>query len=467
MAHSFFYPFCKRFALVGGYSRPGGPTLFYVKDSEQRCFIHVRVPDEDILQKQENEVAVDIVARHIEELDPEVTLINVSPDGTILSASTDPKHEASGTRALLGWPLDMMPVEWTAHAIPRAKLIEVQRICDSCDLVSYNDPSSGSPMTAVFKYQWDGECAGILWDELNCWIRVSGHPYIVPIDRIITDHSHLPGLGLRDVVVGLTSRFISGGTLRDNRNRFFKLKHLKQLLRVIDDLNLKYGIAHQDIAAYNMIIDPSSDRLQVFDFNCAARIGKERLDPGRPDHYHGTVYIPEQNDVKGATCALYEIITGDEPYPWLEYDSKISDVLDKEWVQNSEFTLDCDPLEYRKTLCEWIRWREQPENTINHYTEAPGHIDWPAPYIPMLPMEGSYQNDPEMKPYRYLSRAHCRSRGVDFIEWKRPAGNKIPDGFCVLGNGELVLKSELDLDDESDSSNWTSDSEATDVVGGS
>lgn len=204
----------------------------------------------------------------------------------------------------------MIPVEWAARAIPSAKLIEVQRILNGCDLVSYADPPSASPTEAVFKYEWGGAGIGISWDEMNSWIRVSGHPNIVPIDRIVTEHSHLPGLGRREVVVGFTSKFVSGGTLRDNRQRLFKLEHLKQLFRVIDDLNLKYGIAHQDIATYNMLIDPSSDRLKIFDFNCAARIGTTTVGPGGPDCYRGSCFDPDQNDLKGAAYALHETSPG-------------------------------------------------------------------------------------------------------------------------------------------------------------
>lgn len=65
--------------------------------------------------------------------------------------------------------------------------------------------------------------------------------------------------------------------------------------------------------------------------------------------------------------------------PWLEWGSEASELLDNEWVQYPGVTLDCHLLEYRKTLCEWIRWRKQPENTIKHYTEAPEYINWPAP----------------------------------------------------------------------------------------
>lgn len=49
-----------------------------------------------------------------------------------------------------------------------------------------------------------------------------------------------------------------------------KLKWLEQLLRAIDDLNLKYGIQHQDVAPRKLLIDPEADNLVIFDSNWAA-----------------------------------------------------------------------------------------------------------------------------------------------------------------------------------------------------
>lgn len=56
-------------------------------------------------------------------------------------------------------------------------------------------------------------------------------------------------------------------------SRPFKLKWLKQLMCAVDDLNFKYGIQHQDIAPRNLLVDEDSDKLLVFYFNFAARIG--------------------------------------------------------------------------------------------------------------------------------------------------------------------------------------------------
>lgn len=369
------------------------------------------------------------------------SLIDLSPDGALLSSSTDPQH--GQVSAIMFSPIEMIPDGIATKTIGRSELVEIERLANTCDLVSYVDGPSGARKEAVFKYEWYGQWAGKQWDELNCWIRLTGHPNIVPFDRIVTEYTELPGLGPKEVIVGFTTEFVGGGTLDDNRSRPFKFKHLEQFFQVIDDLNLKHGIVHQDLTARNLFIEPSTDTLQIFDFNWAARIGHESPIPPHPEYYMGAVYEASRDDVKGVAFTLYEIITGDSQH-LLTRDSQISDVLDKEWIRHPDVTLDRDVQDYCEALREWVNWRRQPGNTIKHYTEAPEQIDWPVPFIPVLPEKDAYGNVVRMRPYFVAPRSGWESLGVDIIEWKRPAHNRIPDGFYVLGNGKLVRKAETD-----------------------
>ncbi|KAL1862636.1 hypothetical protein Daus18300_008434 [Diaporthe australafricana] len=427
----------RRFGIPTALCWPGGPRVFTIVDADQRCCIELSVADEDA----EDDFAMDTIARHIDQLDPDVTLIDVSTDGALISTSRDPQH--GDVEAIMFTPLEKMPAEFTSSTICRPKLVEVERLANTCDLVSYVDATSGVRREAVFKYEWYGRWAGKQWDELNCWIRLTGHPNIIPFDRIVTDHAELPGLGHKEVVVGFTTKFVGGGTLDDKRGRPFKFKYLEQLFLVIDDLNLKHGIAHQDLAARNIFIEPSTDTLQISDFNWSARIGHESPLPPHPGHYMGAVYESFRDDVKGVAFTLYEIITGDSQH-LLTHDSKISDVLAKDWIQHPHVTLDRDLQDYREALQKWAAWRNQPENIIEHYKDAPEHIDWPIPFIPVLPEKDAYGTILGMRPYVTASRSCWKSFGVDIIEWKRPAHNRVPDVFYVLGNGELALKSEID-----------------------
>jgi serine/threonine protein kinase len=61
-------------------------------------------------------------------------------------------------------------------------------------------------------------------------------------------------------------KYIPGGTL-DNKNVPFQFKWLRQLTQLVDFLNLQLGIMHQDIASRNLLIDPNTDSIRLFDFD--------------------------------------------------------------------------------------------------------------------------------------------------------------------------------------------------------
>ena len=71
------------------------------------------------------------------------------------------------------------------------------------------------------------------------------------------------------------------------------------VLSVIDDLNYRYGIMHQDIAARNLLVDVE-DNLRIFVFNFSGKIS---------EHYN-----PDRDDTEGVIFTLYEIMTLDEHY---------------------------------------------------------------------------------------------------------------------------------------------------------
>ncbi|KAK2616541.1 hypothetical protein QQS21_000584 [Conoideocrella luteorostrata] len=135
------------------------------------------------------------------------------------------------------------------------------------------------------------------WKEMNLWMRLPPHPNIVLFDRIVVDEFQ----GRH--VVGFTSSCVPGGSLEDNKRRVFRLKWLQQLIKVIDDLNLRYGIAHQDIAPRNLLVDDARDSILLCDFNFVFDI-KRPLEEGER-------YLDDRNDVKGDIFTTYEIITRD------------------------------------------------------------------------------------------------------------------------------------------------------------
>lgn len=241
--------------------------------------------------------SADLLRKHVDKLDPDVLAISVS-EGDGLTISKDPEDDE--TQCPHYPALDDVGCAESIQTVPRGQLREVGRFGPNVDLTSYASPNSGGLKQVVFKYYFLDRFLFRRWDELNIWMRLPSNPFIVPFDRLAVDQ--VEG---RDVVVGFTSVYIPGGTVEENTSRTFKLKWLKQLLCAVDDLNLKYGIQHQDIAPRNLLVDEEADKLLLFDFNFAVRIGYPSQEE---DHEQYSVH---RDDVKGVLFTVYEIVTRD------------------------------------------------------------------------------------------------------------------------------------------------------------
>lgn len=106
--------------------------------------------------------------------------------------------------------------------------------------------------------------------------------------------------------------------------RLFKLKWLLQLTRLVDHLNYKYGIQHQDIATRNLLVDEATENIMLFDFNFSARIGSSLRNMG-------THFFKERDDITCVIFTLYEILTRDEHFRSVTHrDRDSSSVLNME-----------------------------------------------------------------------------------------------------------------------------------------
>lgn len=292
----------RRFNSYTAESFPNGPTTWHTIDWDQRRFISTSIPGEvDLADSDEVEACfMHALAGCIDQLDADVKLVKFSIEGDLISTSSDPNDDTSYTP--LYCSINMIPDHYRRHGVvSRTELVEVDRLSPCVDLVSYrSQPGS----RAVFKYQFHFSQALRNWHELNCWMRLSGHPNIVPFDRLVTDYEEVPGLGTFEVVVGFTSVFVPGKTMEDKPTRPFKFKYLEQLLGIIDDLNLKFGIVHQDVAPRNLLVDPVTDSLQIFDFSCSEKLGMS--EPTQFSNYGS--FKPDLNAV---VATVYGIITRD------------------------------------------------------------------------------------------------------------------------------------------------------------
>lgn len=404
-----------RYFTYAGAITPGGPSRWDILDWDQRRTISVNMSTEE----HDGNVAIDLLRKHVHKLDPDVFAITISEQNE-LAVSKYPEDDE--TECPHYPALDDVECAARTHTVSRGQLREVERFGPNVDLTSYASPNSGGSKKVVFKYYFLDRFLFRRWDELNIWMRLPPHPFIVPFDRLVVDELHG-----REVVVGFTSVYIPGGTVGENVSRTFKLEWLKQLLGAVDDLNLKYGIQHQDIAPRNLLVDEKADKLLVFDFNFAARIGYPLQEE---DHEQ---YDVERDDVKGVAFTIYEIITRDMHFRDVPHDEQGSaQILNMEqWQQHPQVRLDHPAAEFRSVLNSWISSRRQLQQ-VNHYTEAPEYIDWPR-------LKPPPQEDPDdFEPEWSARRIDKREQGLEFLDWQRPPQSQIPQGCYVLASGAII-----------------------------
>jgi hypothetical protein len=220
-------------------------------------------------------------------------------------------------------------------------------------------------------------------------------------------------------VVGFTMRYIASDTLDKSRPPF-KLKWLRQLMQTVDDLNLKHGIIHQDIADRNLLIDPTTDSIILIDFNDAYRVGLARR-PGQPEGKWD-----ERDDVKGVLVFLYEYVTRDPSLAryWLHLVEEDDYKDPAKWIKHPDVELDNDVAEFYFELMAWVR-RRRAGKQIGHYTEAPQPIDWPHPPAHRV----------ERMEY-VVGRQ--REAGLPYLDWKRPLKAKLDPTRRLLATGRYA-----------------------------
>lgn len=417
-----------RFWSPSGEISTGGPSKWYIFDTDQRRMIVVTMDDE----QDEEDLAIQHLRPHVDDLDPEVYEIHVSEDGELLSTSSNPEDDRMDA---VNYPLlSNFGAPENVKTVHRRDLRELDRVQPEVDIVAYTDPSKDGnhQETLVFKYICLPQSIEFRWDEMQISMRLPPHPNIVPFDRVVTEE--LEG---RPVVLGFTTRFIPGGTVCDNVSRVFKLKYLEQLLNVIDDLNLKYGVEHQDVAPRNLLVDEDADNLLLFDFNYSGPVG------GEPRPNGGLRYEEVRNDVKGVIFTLYEIITQDVHFRRAQHAEQNSDdVFNMEaWTQHPDVNLDHTVAEYRAMLNGWVEARARGPK-ITKYTEAPEYIEWPdlgQPPKDYVVISEDYPVDhPLNSPLWGYPRNMARNAGMDVVCWERPSQNNIKEGTYVLATGEVA-----------------------------
>ncbi|OTB06924.1 hypothetical protein M426DRAFT_9348 [Hypoxylon sp. CI-4A] len=386
-----------------------------VIDWDQRRVISITVDGEE----DDESNIIEYIRRHKSELIERdngtvVYMIHVSQAGELLSLHTELDFDMT---PCVYYPfLQDFILGGGIQTVQRDKLFEVNRLGPAVDLVEYSTGSKGPSRLAVFKYYFLWQDARPAWEELNIWMRIPRHPNIVPFDRIVLDE-------IEGRVVGFTSAYIPGRTLEQNKSRVFKLKWLGQLTQVVDDLNLRYGIAHQDITARNLLVDHRSDCILLFDFNLAAPMRSSAN-----NQQGGYYYRDDRNDIDGVVLTAYEIITRDETPRKQCYGGQSLDSLELDWVKHPQVRLDRPIEAYCQLLTDWRRQR----------TDTPTTGDAPPDAItyPPRPRPPHVTND-SIETW-YEMRRIIRVWGDSVVNWERPPHMDMTNGFVMLATGEII-----------------------------
>lgn len=429
-----FYDDCdadERFLAWESQHSDDPPSSIWQKyDFDQRRCITVAIKGQ---QDPDGHVADEFLAKHINDIPRDAVQVGISKDGALISSSAD--EDLDQTRLPIYPPITAIPEEFQSRVVNLATLVEVERLGAIVDLVI--DKTSLRKYVFKWHIHWK-EFIG-LWHEMNCMMRLSSHPNVVSLDRLVIAKC---GPDEQDRIVGFTMEHVAGGTFEKNKSRVFKMKYLKQLISVVDHLNLRLGIIHQDIVPDNLLLDAVTDTIKLFDFNFSARVGSK----GYEDNFHLFRDRKNRDDVKGVVFLIYEIVTGD----W-QYNSKplstfpMADVLREPWVQREQVQLDSSLEAYQSALRDWVAIRKAPENIVSHYTELTDHIlEWPAlegmTVVPDDVKDSSASGEARF----YRLRRDARRCGELYLRWERPAHDDIPRDNWVLANGELVSDNQLD-----------------------
>ena len=130
-----------RFFAPSGAIYPGGPSTWHIIDWDQRRLVSVTM-DEEL---ESEDPAFELLARHIDDLAPNVYEVHVSPDGDLISISTDPKDDE--TCCVYYPPLDSIQRPKDVKVVSRSNLKEIDRLGPNVDLVVC--PQSSEPTKEV------------------------------------------------------------------------------------------------------------------------------------------------------------------------------------------------------------------------------------------------------------------------------------------------------------------------------
>ena len=400
------FPAEQRFLSVALGVSPGeGPVPFNasVRDMDQRKNYTIHgisssfdydIENLDAAFEVGDDIALEVAARYIPSLSPSVHTITVDKDGLLASLCSDPEEDEA---LYIDYPeIENTPSLQGVPSIKVDEMEEVDRLGRNIDLMTIkSDPSK----KLVWKYNQISTGEGLMWRELHILtiLRKHSHPNIRPLEHLVLSSNPKPQ------ILGFTTPFIAGGSLRDTfPKRTIKIKYIKQLFLVIDFLNLELGLQHLDIQPRNLAVNPETDDLVLFNFDLAAKVGSKECEKG-------------EYDINYAILTIYELVTGDFHFRETKHTRRGScqkeaqATMDMElWPMNGRF--DCEIPKVRDTLKKWVSIREKSKKKVTG-------VDFDIPPRPKI----------ELRDNRYCviggtadgTVITAVKGGGEFIDWRR------------------------------------------------
>jgi Protein tyrosine and serine/threonine kinase len=394
--------------LGGGHVGCGyGIFMFWLLD--QRRHIAIRGSEETIPDEISASALLDECA---DDLLPECVLVEISDDGEWLSFSS---KDTDDYGQLCHYPrFDDQPDDVRVDIVKRSELREERRMYWIADIVSYIHGNDFDHL-AVFKIAVHQSQLDMMWNDAHVMRALRNHPSIVPFEKfVVDDKDHW--------LIGYTTKFIPGGTLEENHSfTHFRLSWLIQMMEIVDDINLKYGIMHRDIAARNFLIDPQTQRLLLFDFNNCMKIGDVTVN----QNFWGPP------DVDGVIFTIYELLTFDKSFRdnmpfWRHEASPIEEKV--EWPVKATLEPGLDISTIRRHLDMWVQER-RTTRLIKHFSDATSPVTWPK--LPRQIRNYTYFSEEDQETKKVITPAHARMGGVNYVDWSRPAYQKVPIEYYV------------------------------------
>jgi hypothetical protein len=181
------------------------------------------------------------------DLPPDVLALDMSESGKVLWTSPTVEYHAGRCTYYPSVHEYQLPASTARLAtLLRSDLTVIDRLGPGTDKVSYLCPTSGQEKVVAFKAVACCSWYGGVWEEIQIMARLPPHPFILPLDSLVLEE--LTQLG----VVGFTTPLVQAPTLDKHMTEPFKLRWLRELMGLVDELNLSFGLVHQDIAPRNL-----------------------------------------------------------------------------------------------------------------------------------------------------------------------------------------------------------------------